>query len=113
MRAPKEKWVRGRIAMLAAVLTAIVLTAAGCGSSSTKVEVLRLRSANPLTSDLYVRVKGPAGAVSYIAQGLVRGALSENGAGKAGGFFVPPNVRRHRACSYSHTIDVKIGRAHV
>lgn len=86
---------------VAAVLTALLLTASACGSVSTKTEVLRLRSANPVTSDLYVRMRGPAGAVNYIAQGLVRGAFSK----AAGGFFVPPNLHRQRACSFDHTID--------
>lgn len=91
---------RRRIAVTAAVLAALMLIASACGVS-TKVEVLRLRSANPLTSDLYVRLKGPSGAVSYIAKGLVRGAFSRD----AGGFFVPPTVRRQKACSVSHTIE--------
>jgi len=100
-RALEEAHVSGRrFATLASVLTALVLMACGCGGSNTKVEVLRLRSANPLTSDLYVRIRGPAGAVSYIAQGFISGAFSKD----ARGFFVPPNLRRQRACSFSHTI---------
>ena len=59
-----------------------------------------MRSANALTSDLYVQMRGPAGAVDYIAQGLSRGAFSS----QAEGFFVPPDVRRRDACSLSHTI---------
>jgi hypothetical protein len=88
-----------RIAIQAAVLAALTLAASACGAS-TKVEVLRLRSANPLTSDLYVRLRGPAGAVSYISQGLIRGAFSKGGRG----FFVPPGGHRRKACSFSHTI---------
>jgi hypothetical protein len=83
-----------------AVLAALLLTASACSSESTKTEVLRLRSANPVTSDLYVRMRGPAGAVNYIAQGLIRGAFSK----AAGGFFVPPNLHRRKACSFDHTI---------
>jgi hypothetical protein len=81
-------------------MTALVLTAAACGSGGSRTEVVRLRSANALTSDLYVQMRGPAGAVNYIAQGLSRGAFSS----QAEGFFVPPDVRRQKACSLSHTI---------
>jgi hypothetical protein len=89
-----------RRSVAAVVLTALALTTAACASSSTKIEVLRLRSANPLTSDLYVRISGPAGAVNYLAHGLTAGAFSTG----AGGSFVPPTVRRRKACSFSHTI---------
>ena len=85
---------------VAALLTALLLTVSACGAVDSRTEVLRLRSANPVTSDLYVRVRGPAGAVNYIAQGLIRGAFSS----QAEGFFVPPDVRRQKACSFSHTI---------
>src|SRR5690242_3693048 len=87
--------------VVAAVVTALLLMASACGGVDSRTEVLRLKSANPLTSDLYVRVKGPAGAVNFIEQGLVRGALGS----KAEGFFVPPTVRRQKACSFSHTIS--------
>lgn len=96
-----ETRTRGRIAILGAALTALMLVVSACAGGSTKTEVLRLRSANPLTSDLYVRVKGPAGAVRYIAQGLTRGAFSEGPAGS----FVPPGLKQEKACSFSHTID--------
>jgi hypothetical protein len=85
---------------VAALLIALLLTASGCGGVDSRTEVLRLRSANPLTSDLYVQMRGPAGAVQQIAQGLVRGAFSS----EAEGSFVPPGARTHRACSFSHTI---------
>ena len=101
VRAPEETRVRRRrIANLAAVLMALMLTASGCGGSNDKTEVLRLRSANPLTSDLYVRIRGPAGAVSLIAQGLTTGGFSSNGEGS----FVPPDLHQQTACSFSHTI---------
>ena len=87
--------------LLAAVLTAILFATSACGGVDSRTEVLHLRSANPLTSDLYVRVRGPAGAVKYIAEGLTRGAF----ASQAEGFFVPPGVRRQKACSFSHTIS--------
>ena len=86
--------------VVAAVLTALLLLASACGGVDSRTEVVRLRSANPLTSDLYVRMRGPAGAVKYIAQGLSRGAFSS----QTEGFFVPPGVRRQKACSLSHTI---------
>jgi len=85
---------------VAAVLTALLLTVSACGAVDSRTEVLRLRSANPVTSDLYVRMRGPAGAVNYIAQGLIRGAFNK----AAGGFFVPPNLHRQKACSFGHTI---------
>ena len=87
--------------LAAAVLTVLLLTASACGAVDSRTEVLRLRSANPLTSDLYVRMRGPAGAVKYVARGLSRGAFSSQGEG----VFVPPDVRRQKACSLSHTID--------
>jgi len=92
---------KSRPLVVGAVLGALLLTAAACGSIDSRTEVVRLRSANPLTSDLYVRMRGPAGAVNYIAQGLSRGAFSS----QAEGVFVPPDVRRQKACSLSHTID--------
>jgi hypothetical protein len=87
--------------VVAVVLTALLLTASACGAVDSRTEVVRLRSANPLTSDLYVRMRGPAGAVHYIAQGLIRGAFGS----QAEGFFVPPDVRRQKTCSFSHTIS--------
>ena len=78
----------------------VVLAVSACGSG-TKVEVVRLRSANPLTQDLYVRVKGPAGAVRYLAGALSAGAFRRDQVG----FFLPPS-RRHRTalCSFTHII---------
>lgn len=89
-----------RLLAVATVLSAVLLTLSACGGVDSKTEVLRLRSANPLTSNLYVRMRGPAGAVNFIAQGLIRGAFSS----QAEGFMVPPTVRREKACSFSHTI---------
>jgi hypothetical protein len=89
------------IAALAVVLVTVMLAACACGNSNrTKAELLR--SANPVTSDLYLRVKGPAGAVSYITQGAMTGAFSRI----REGFFVPPRVRHHKACSFTHIIGV-------
>jgi hypothetical protein len=89
-----------RPSLLAGVLAALLITASACGSVDSRTEVLRLRSANPLTADLYVQMKGPAGAVDQIAQGLSRGAFSS----QAEGSFVPPGARSQKACSFSHTI---------
>ena len=88
--------------VVAGVLTALLFVASACGGINRKTEVLRLRSANPLTSDLYVRIRGPGGAVSYLEEGLARGAF---GSTETQGFFVPPGLRRKEACSFSHTID--------
>jgi hypothetical protein len=90
-----------QIGSLAALLTALMLTASACGSNGTKTEVLRLRSANPLTSDLYVRMRGPSGAVSVIAKGLITGGFSKD----AVGTFLPPGRRQKEACSVSHRIN--------
>ena len=102
VRVPEETRARGsQIVSLAALLTGLMLTACACGSNGTKTEVLRLRSANPLTSDLYVRMRGPAGAVSFIAKGLITGGFSKG----AEGFFLPPRLRQQKVCSFSHTIS--------
>ncbi len=99
--APEEARASRRpLASLAAVLIGLALTTCACGGNSTKTEVLRLRSANRLTTDLVVRLTGPAGAVNYIAQGLIRGAFNKAGVGS----FVPPNLPRRQACSLRHTI---------
>ena len=88
-------------ASLLAVLAALVLVAAACGGNGSKVEVLRLRSQNPLTSNIYIRVKGPSGAVNYVVQRLETGAFTQE---KVAG-FVPPARRHRRAlCSLTHTI---------
>src|SRR6266567_6388672 len=90
LRLPEERRARRpQIAILAALLTGLMLMACACGSNGTRTEVLRLRSANPVTSDLYVRMRGPAGAVSFIAKGLISGGFSKG----AEGFFLPPRLR--------------------
>jgi hypothetical protein len=86
---------------LAVVLATVALSASACGGGGGPRAEL-LRSANPLTSDLYLRIKGPPGAVSQIAEGATTGAFSRYHVGA----FVPPKVRRHKACSFTHTIDV-------
>ena len=99
---PAQARARGpQLAGLAALFAALMLTASACGSSGTKTEVLRLRSANPVTSDLYVRMKGPAGAVSFIAKRLTTGGFSKG----AEGFFLPPRLRQEKTCSLRHNIS--------
>jgi hypothetical protein len=81
----------------------LVLAASACGGG-TKVEAVRLRSANPLTQDLFVRVEGPAGAVKYLSQALTTGAFRKDQIG----FFIPPPRHHPRAlCSFTHTISAE------
>ena len=81
----------------------VILSASACGGGNPTAEVLR--SANPLTSDVYVRIRGPAGAVSYIVHELMSGSFRKYRFTESrGGFFVPPRVQAHRACSFTHTI---------
>ena len=92
-----------RAAVLVLVLAAVLLASSGCGAGSKpKKEILR--SVNPLTSDLYVQVRGPAGAVNYIADAIATGAFTHAGSGS----FVPPRLHRRlheqRACLFAHTI---------
>src|SRR5579875_1534128 len=49
-------------AALTGVLLTVAVATSACAAAGNKTTVLRLRSANPLTSDLYVRIRGPAGA---------------------------------------------------
>lgn len=84
---------------------AALLTVAGCGGADNKPTNELLRSANPLTSDIYVQVRGPTGAVRHVANAMMTGAFTKYG----GGFFVPPHLhhRLHeqRACLFVHTIE--------
>jgi hypothetical protein len=88
----------------AAVLVAAILTLTGCGSSHPRTQVLR--SANPLTSDMYIRVTGPGGAVSYVTEKIMSGGLSRYSLRKEGrkGFFVPPRITDRKICASTHTI---------
>jgi hypothetical protein len=92
----------GRITVLLLV-AGVALPFAGCGAGNApKREVLR--SANPLTADLYLRINGPTGAVNYISGRLSTGAFAKYGSGA----FLPPRIRRHRqqkVCSITHTIS--------
>lgn len=100
---PDEKNLEVR--KLSLVLVALLLTTTGCGAANDKPETAVLRSSNPLTSDLYIRISGPAGAVDYIADGMMTGAFIK----KDGGFFVPPQLHQsldhERVCSINHVVS--------
>lgn len=86
-----------------------MLTASSCGASDKPTKQL-LRSNNPLTADLYVQIKGPAGAVSKIANAIETGAFTNIKMGVVppygkGGSFVPPPLQRHRICLFAQTIQ--------
>lgn len=94
-------------------LAVVLLTGAGCGASSRPTKSL-LRSANPLTSDIYVQIRGPAGAVRPIASAIETGAFTKIKTGPIttygdGGSFVPPrlyhHLHQHRICLFAHTIQ--------
>ena len=106
----RSQSVRARAAApLAVILAAVTLAASGCGSSDKPTKQL-LRSNNPLTSDLYVQIKGPAGAVSKIARAIETGAFTNIKLGPVppygkSGSFVPPLLQRHRICLFAQTIQ--------
>jgi hypothetical protein len=91
----------GRVALTAALATVILVS---CGGSYPRTEVLR--SANPLTSDIYVRITGPGGAVRYIGQRLMTGGFAKFNFSDARreGLFLPPRVRDRKLCASVHTI---------
>jgi hypothetical protein len=101
-----------RFAPCVLALAAIVLTASGCGASDKPTKEL-LRSANPLTSDIYVQIRGPAGAVSYVAKAIETGAFTSLKTSAFtkydNGSFVPPRLHhqlhQHRICLFAHTIQ--------
>jgi hypothetical protein len=104
-RALKNRLPGARRGVLAAVLAAVILAMAGCGSSHPRTEVLR--SANPLTSDIYVRITGPGGAVSYTGQRFITyGEFSKYNLRKdrRGGLFVPPRILDRKLCASTHVI---------
>jgi hypothetical protein len=86
-----------------------MLTTSGCGANDKPTKQL-LRSNNPVSSDLYVQIKGPAGAVSKIANAIEAGAFTHIKTGPVpsygnGGSFVPPRLLRHRVCLFTQTIQ--------
>jgi hypothetical protein len=91
---------------VALLVAALPLAMCGCGSSHPRTQVLQ--SANPLTSDMYLRITGPGGAVSYVAQRLMTGGFSKFSFTKdtgRQGRFLPPSVRERKLCSSTHTIQ--------
>jgi hypothetical protein len=91
----------GRVGLTAVLATVILVS---CGGSYPRTEVLR--SANPLTSDVYVRITGPGGAVSYIGKRFMTGGFAKFNFSDARreGLFLPPRVRDRKLCSSVHTI---------
>lgn len=90
---------------LAAVLATASLAIAGCGSSHPRTVVLR--SAVPATSDIWLRITGPGGAVSYVSRRFKSGgAFRKFRFGDAGrkGLFLPPHVRDRKLCASTHVI---------
>ena len=94
-------------------LAAVLLPASGCGANGKPTKEL-LRSANPLTSDIYVQVRGPAGAVSPITHAIETGAFTKIKRGPIttygdGASFLPPrlyhHLHQHRICLFAHTIQ--------
>lgn len=94
-------------------LVGVILAASGCGASSNKPAAELLRSANPLTSDFYLQIKGPAGAVDEIANKIEAGAFTRKAGAalsKAGdGSFVPrrlhDRLQGHQICLFVRTIQ--------
>jgi len=94
-----------RRGVLAAVLTTVILVMTGCGGNHPRIELLR--SANPLSSDISVRITGPGGAVSYVGQRFItRAAFSKYSLRKAprGRFFVPHRILDRKLCASTHII---------
>jgi hypothetical protein len=97
---------------LAIALAAVMLTASGCGAGAGNEPTTELlRSANPLTADIYVQIRGPSGAVHEIADAFETGAFAHETKAftKAGvGFFVPPRLHhrlhQQRICLFTQTI---------
>jgi hypothetical protein len=94
-----------QLAKLALALIAVSLAASSCGDSNRTTREI-LKSENPLTSDLYFQIKGPAGAVSYITGRVETGAFVKY----SEGFFVPrelhDRLHQQRVCDYAHTIVI-------
>jgi hypothetical protein len=95
-----------RPGVLAALLAAIALTTVGCGSSHPRTVVLRATA--PVMSDIYLRITGPGGAVSYTAQVFRRGGAFDRfnfrETARSEGVFLPPPVRQRKLCGSTHVI---------
>lgn len=102
---PRTRAAQARRRLLAAVFTTLCLVLAGCGGSQPRTELLR--SSDLRTLDIYVRITGPGGAVSYTAQRFMTSSgFSRYGLRKdpRGGFFVPPNILERKLCASTHAI---------
>jgi hypothetical protein len=101
-----------RVSALVLALVVVILAGSGCGASNNQPTAELLRSANPVTSDFYLQIKGPAGAVNEIANKIKGGAFTSKAGGpltKAGnGSFVPPRLhnrlQEHQICLFVRTI---------
>jgi len=103
-----QRQARG-VAPFCVVVAAVALITSSCGASSKPTKQL-LRSKNPLTSDIYLQIKGPAGAVSKITDAIESAAFTKLKAGAVprygeGGAFVPPHVQRNQVCLFAETIQ--------
>jgi len=91
--------------LVAVILASVALALVACGSSHPRTLVLR--SALPATSDIWLRITGPGGAVSYIADHFRSGgAFSRFRFSESGrrGLFLPPGVRDRKLCASTHII---------
>jgi hypothetical protein len=87
------------------VLLVMMLSVAACGSSYPRTEVFR--STNPLTSDLYIRITGPGGAVGYVGQRFRNSRLFDSYSFRHApneGVFLPPRIRDRKLCAATHII---------
>ena len=93
------------VVLLAAVVAAVVVALTSSGPARPRTEVLR--SVSPL-SDIWVRITGPGGAVSYLGHRfLTDGAFSRFTFREdtAEGLFLPPTVREQKLCASTHVIQ--------
>lgn len=91
--------------MLAASVTAVAVVMAGCGGTYARTEVLR--SANPRTSDIYLRITGPGGAVHYVAGRFRRAAFDRfnfHETTRSEKVFLPPRIEERKLCGSTHVI---------
>jgi hypothetical protein len=93
------------VLLLAAAAVGVFLALRSSGAPKPRTEVLR--SESPLT-DIWVRITGPGGAVSYVGNRfLTGGAFTKFTFRKAPakGLFLPPVVRGQKLCASTHVIQ--------